>query len=535
MPGISAGDGEADDSVNPLASGPTPQTSKVKQIFQYAKASIWIGLGFVAAVGLCRAQSPPASANTTVKADTLAVHSEAREASDVVQTLKKGDALVLGLELKIGTEKWCSVGFPGQSRLGYVTCDALERTDRRAGDIAMPANATPVSPEMLGGTPAPPRSSVRLPLARSAAVSSSDYDRVAAAVVHDGLLDGASIAEFEQAARSGGAKASARAAFAHYAGAQFELAYNDSDGALDQLRAALPFASKQPDLSLAILVSLAHVHLVRSEFSSALDYLGQAREISPGSIGVMQLSGWAYYGSSRLDDAIREWKAAQRAQPNPSVAELLEKAERDKTIEAGARESGSTHFALHYQGGATPQLANEILRALEEHFRSLQSDLHFSPPESIGVILYTQQTFRDITRAPSWAGALNDGRIRVPVQGLDSVTDELSRVLEHELTHSFVRQMTLGRCPTWLNEGLAQWEEGRRSTASAQTLVAAFDRGSFVPLQRLEGSWTQFPAPVAAVAYAWSLAAVECVMARSGPMTINRLLKNLSTASSAEE
>ncbi len=494
-----------------------------------------VALCFLAAVELCRAQSPPTSANTVVNADTLPVHSEAREASDVVQTLKKGDALVLGLELKIGTEKWCSVGFPGQGRLGYVTCDGLERSDRRVGDIAMPANATPSSPEMPGETPAPPRSSVRLPLARSAVVSSSEYDRVAAAVVHDGLLDGTKIAEFEQDARNGGAQASARAAFAHYAGAQFELSHNDSDDALDQLRAALPFASKQPDLSLAILVSLAHMHLVRSEFTSALDYLGQARQISPNSVAVMQLSGWAYYGSSRLDDAIREWKAAQRAQPNPSIAELLEKAARDQAIEAGARESGSTHFALHYQGGATPQLANEILRALEDHFRSLQSDLHFTPPEPIGVILYTQQTFRDITRAPRWAGALNDGRIRVPVQGLDSVTDDLSRVLRHELTHSFVRQMTLGRCPTWLNEGLAQWEEGRRSTASAQVLLAAFDHGSVIPLKRLEGSWTQFPAPVAALAYAWSLAAVESVIARSELMTINRLLTDLSTASSTEE
>jgi hypothetical protein len=130
---------------------------------------------------------------------------------------------------------------------------------------------------------------------------------------------------------------------------------------------------------------------------------------------------------------------------------------------------------------------------------------------------------------------LNDGRIRIPVQGLDSVTDELSRVLKHELTHSFVGQMTLGRCPTWLNEGVAQWMEGRRSAASAQALLATFDRGSIIPLGRLEGPWTSFPAPVASFAYAWSLAAVESIMVRSGPDTINRMLVTLSTASSSEE
>ena len=38
----------------------------------------------------------------------------------------------------------------------------------------------------------------------------------------------------------------------------------------------------------------------------------------------------------------------------------------------------------------------------------------------------------------------------------------LSRILKHELTHSFLYQKTQGRCPTWLQEGVAQWMEGRR-------------------------------------------------------------------------
>jgi tetratricopeptide (TPR) repeat protein len=326
-----------------------------------------------------------------------------------------------------------------------------------------------------------------------------------------------------------------RAATAHDVAANFELEHNDSEQAIEQYRAALPFAAKQPAVLFATLISLSYVYLLRSEYSAALEVLAQARQVSPGSAAVAQLSGWAYSGLNRLDDAIREWEAAQRIVPDAHVAALLEAARRDKDVEQGARASESSHFVLHYQGSATPQLANEILRTLEEHYRELQADLHFTPPESIGVILYTQQSFRDVTHAADWMAALNDGRIRVPVQGLDAVTESLSRMLKHELTHSFLRQMTLGRCPTWLQEGLAQWEEGRRSAGNAKILVAAFDRGSIISLKRLEGSWTSFPPAVAALAYAWSLAAVESVMARSGPLTINRLLGDLSTASSSEE
>ena len=497
--------------------------------------TVSIGLMLFPAAGVCRAQSAAPAANTVVKAETLAVHSEARGGSDVVHTLKKGDALVVGLELKIGAEKWCSVSFPGQRKLGFVECDGLERTDKRPGDLALPADAPPSSGEtsIVGG---PSKSSaVRLPRAHSSIESSNEYLKVAGAVVHDEILDGAKIAEFEQAAGGRSAAAMTRAALAHDVAADFELDHNDPEQAIEQYRAALPFAAKQPAVLFGTLISLSYVYLVRSEYSAALEVLAQARQVAPGSVAVAQLSGWAYSGMNRLDDAIREWEAAQRIAPDAHVAALLESARRDKGVEQGARASESSHFVLHYQGSATPQLANEILRTLEEHYRELQTDLHFTPPESIGVILYTQQSFRDITRAPGWMGALNDGRIRVPVQGLDSVTEELSRVLKHELTHSFLRQMTLGRCPTWLQEGLAQWEEGRRSAANAKLLVAAFDQGSIISLKRLEGSWTAFPPAVAALAYAWSLAAVESVMARSGQLTIDRLLGDLSTASSSEE
>lgn len=488
-----------------------------------------------AAAGVCRAQSAPPAANTIVKADTLAVHSEARRDSDVVQTLKKGDALITGLELKIGAEKWCSVRFPGQGRLGYVECDGLERTDKRPGDLALPADAPPSSAgvSVLGG--AVVAGAIPLPRMHSSDESSGVWTKVQAAVVHDGILDGTKIAEYETAAAGGGAAAMNRAVLAHEAAAVFELQHRDSERAIEQFQAALPFAAKNPFYLFTTLIEIAYVHLVRSEYSAALDVLEQARQVKSGTAAVAQLSGWAYSGMNRLDDAIREWEAAQRISPDAHIAGLLEAARRDKSIEADARASESSHFVLHYQGSATPQLANDILRTLEEHYRELQSDLHFTPPESIGVILYTQQSFRDVTHAADWMGALNDGRIRAPVQGLDSVTDSLSRMLKHELTHSFVRQMTVGRCPTWLQEGLAQWMEGRRSAANAASLVAAYDRGVMPSLKQLEGSWTGFSGPAAAVAYAWALAAVESVMARSGQSTVNRLLGDLGSASSTEE
>jgi tetratricopeptide (TPR) repeat protein len=454
--------------------------------------------------------------------DALTVFSEMRTSSAVVISLKKGDQVVVDFEFKTSAERWCRVKLPSQNaRLGYVQCAGLDRKEEAAA-ARSPGTGTS-------------RTDVNnLPLAPPAPRSTSGYDEIANLVVREGAIDVTKLAELDAASRGGSAAALRRAALAHYAAGNFELLRNSNDEAIAEYRSALGFAAKSPDLQVASLVRLAFVHLHRSEYSDAVEYLDRARAISPNSVVVARLSGWAYYGLDRLDEAVEQWSMAEKIEPDEDVAKLLEKAEIDKEAESGFRSGQTSHFTLHYEGSATPQLAAEILRALEDDFRNIQSELRFAPQEPVAVVLYTQQNFRDITRAPSWAGAWNDGRIRVPVQGLTSVSDQLSRILKHELTHSFVRQKTQGHCPQWLHEGLAEWMEGRRSEAAAQPLMAAYEHQQTPPLQALEGSWAEFSSVQAGMAYAWSLAAVEYIVASSGMWGVERLLENLASGAAIE-
>jgi hypothetical protein len=150
------------------------------------------------------------------------------------------------------------------------------------------------------------------------------------------------------------------------------------------------------------------------------------------------------------------------------------------------------------------------------------------------VVLYTQQAFADITRAPSWVGALNDGRIRVPVQGLTSLTPDLSRILKHELTHSFVQQKTHSHAPVWLNEGIAQWTEGLRSRGNAAVLVQVYDEKQALPLGEMEGSWMQLPSSLASYAYAWALANVEYIVQADGVGDLEKILNSIGEGNSTE-
>src|SRR6202044_1946628 len=119
-------------------------------------------------------------------------------------------------------------------------------------------------------------------------------------------------------------------------------------------------------------------------------------------------------------------------------------------------------------------------------------------------------------------------KLRVPISGVPSVTPELARVLKHELTHSFVSQMSSNRCPTWLNEGIAQLEEGKSSASNGHQLAQLFAAGNEIPFNVLEGSFMNFSAPEATVAYAESLAAAEYVRDAYGISEISRILGLLS-------
>jgi len=365
-----------------------------------------------------------------------------------------------------------------------------------------------------------------------APLTSADAEAISKAVVVGGQIDRNYLAQLENQAERGGREAADRVAIAHHVAAQFELARGDIKSATAHYRRALLYSPE----NLGLLLNLSYLLLRQSAYGEALESLEHARRVDPQSADVAKFMGWAYAGQNKFDLAIAEWKKSLALRPDPEVERALAKVERDQQEEAGYREGATAHFQVRYSGAAAPQsLVRDILKTLEADFSTIESVLNFTPPESIGVVLYTDQAFTDITRAPSWVGALNDGRIRLPVQGLRTMNSELSRTLKHELTHSFITQKTRGRCPTWIQEGSAQWMEGATAADSASTFVAEFARThQTLSLGALEGSWINLPGNDARVAYAWSLAVVEFIVKQGGAEDITRLLDQIAAGTDAQ-
>jgi len=349
-------------------------------------------------------------------------------------------------------------------------------------------------------------------------------------VIQGGEVDRSYVDQLDQEAHSGQGLANQNAAMAHHTASQFEMIHGAMDAALEDARSALTYMPEQP----VLLMDAAYLYLRRSEYTQSLDYIDRARRLVPEDPEVPKLAGWAYYGLNKMDLAVAEWKHALSLRPDAEVEAALQKAQRDKQEEEQYKENESSHFTLRYSGASEPALARNILRTLERHYGAIESELSYSPPDSIGIVLYTQQAFADITQVPNWVGALNDGRIRVPVQGLSAVTPELSRVLKHELTHSFIQQKTLGHAPTWIQEGLAQWMEGKRSDLNAAALVAIYQSDPALGMRHYQGDWMKFSNEAVNAAYAWALANVEYIVQSGGMNDLDRILDRLAAGEAPE-
>jgi hypothetical protein len=216
------------------------------------------------------------------------------------------------------------------------------------------------------------------------------------------------------------------------------------------------------------------------------------------------------------------------------VQQYLVKAQHEVSVEANFTQRESIHFTIRYEGKQTSEsFRSGLIGTLEADYDDLVRDFGISP-SSIPVVLYTDQAFFDVTQAASWTGAVNDGKLRIPVQGMDSVSPELARVLKHELSHSFINQLSLGRCPQWLNEGTAQALEPKSLASNGRTLAELFQKEREIPFNALEGSFMRFSGAEATLAYDESLAAVEYMIETYGMADVQRILTMLGEGSSPE-
>jgi tetratricopeptide (TPR) repeat protein len=344
-------------------------------------------------------------------------------------------------------------------------------------------------------------------------------------ILKDGKVDVDALSKLESKGNP------ALSATAEFIAGKFEF----ERGNVDQARRYFDNALRYQPQNSTVLTYYAVLLVRTGNAAQALNYAQQAVSAAPQSADAYTVLGYAQQACDRTKEAVASWKRSLDLRPDPAVQQYLDKAQREQSAEADFAQRESSHFVLHYEGKQTSEAFRaQILAALESDYDDLSRDLGTPPHDNILVTLYTEQAFFDVTRAPSWTGALNDGKLRIPISGLSSLTPELAHVLKHELAHSFINQLSAGRCPIWLHEGIAQLMEPKTLGGDGRQFARLFNSQQNIPFNVLEGSFMRFSGTEAYVAYAESLAAVTYINDAYGMSDIQRILQRISEGSSPE-
>jgi tetratricopeptide (TPR) repeat protein len=299
-------------------------------------------------------------------------------------------------------------------------------------------------------------------------------------------------------------------------------------------RAAALFAEAlqaRPDDPALLLGAGAAAH-ARGKQTEAMAWLERSLEIKPQATAASVLLGQIAFDEGDADLAIRTYEAALKYAPDNAILKRQLAAWRR---EADAHQSFSdrkfARFRVMFEGREEQSLAMQATSVLDSAFYKIGSMLGEYPTDTIVTVLYTEQQFRDITRAPSWSGGQYDGRIRIPVAGASQNPDLFERVLVHELSHAVVAKIAPRAVPVWLDEGLAQHFEGADVEAARRRLKSA---RMFIPLPQLEHGFGRFGAAEARTAYDESLLATSVLLDHPGFSWV-RLLHRLRDGATFSE
>jgi len=225
---------------------------------------------------------------------------------------------------------------------------------------------------------------------------------------------------------------------------------------------------------------------------------------------------FTYYRLDDLDQSLANAQSALMVAEDADLRALLDRLGRERPAQERFLKEETLHFKVLFDGYEHGPVSTGVLRTLEEAYNRIGAQMGHFPKEPVTVILYSGKDFYDVTRMPEWSGGIFDGKIRLPLKGIDDDPELFRKVLFHEYTHALVYSITPS-CPTWLNEGLAMYFSGERRERV----------GQLIPLRSLERG---FPTSVeqSTTAYNVSYSAVAHLIEKYGIYSIREFLFALS-------
>jgi len=213
------------------------------------------------------------------------------------------------------------------------------------------------------------------------------------------------------------------------------------------------------------------------DYSQAIPRLKKAIELDSQHRDTWEILAFCHEQLKQVDEEIRCWESMRDFVENASApADPAFKEKVFESLKRMAEENGE----VMYQGKRfiiyipqDPQweyIIKELTdERLDEVFVQVTEDMQCIPAARTSILILDPEEFKKVTPV-SWAGGFAAGSksMTVPADKFKSSTPETvlpaKPLLIHEFTHNIVFILSGGKCPTWLNEGLATFEERKNDS-----------------------------------------------------------------------
>lgn len=233
------------------------------------------------------------------------------------------------------------------------------------------------------------------------------------------------------------------------------------------------------------LYNEAVLNFNKRQYEVAGALLKESVELDATNPYAFELLGEIANLSHKLDEAESYYRKAFSLNPDPKLREKYEKLIREKNIDKIQQEYSDEHFIIRYRRSEHLE-GSKIRDYLRGAYRNISQDFGYYPKYKIPVLLYDREEYESLMGSvPHWSGALYDGKIRLPIYQGAMTEQGLKKLIHHELTHAFVLDLSQMKCPIWLNEGLAQYEENKVQSLDLQMLINAVRTKTLISMDEL--------------------------------------------------
>lgn len=187
-------------------------------------------------------------------------------------------------------------------------------------------------------------------------------------------------------------------------------------------------------------------------FDEAQEWARKALRADPQNAHALTLQGDLYYLRQDLTLAKEAWQQAMSLNPQLiSLSGQIQQVDAELQLEAQMRPASLGSLTILVPEGLPPEQTQEITQILSQAGDGVAPYFQYRMERPLSVLVYPRQTFYSSTHLPTEVLGLFDGKIRVPIS-----SSQGPEVLWHEYTHAVVYDVSHGKAPRWLQEGLAQ-------------------------------------------------------------------------------